>query len=319
MILTAKSMRKINMQLLNVAFATVLFFAFSCFSAEYFSDYNDICETQTAIKVCEKQILAAKSQEKPLTMRWYKVAGYYLDFLYDQNKFTTLDQQTEQLIQLENNPDSFLIQLYYYRAKALSAVGRRTEGKAYGLKAIEMLKKTVDAFPKPIREVEIANLEYVYGDAHSAYTLLQNIHNKYKRIQDPILHLEIQSNMAHIQDKLGNLIKSQQHRQHAFFWAKESGNTHYLAIAAGNLAYTYNLNQQYDQAFTAYQYAVTLLEKNGSFELMSRYYLRLIELTQKLNKPQYTKQYCSAVKQSLLPPIAHKTYHEVKNKYCKAK
>ncbi len=268
-------------------------------SVEFFGDHAEVCG---AIKgnECLELINKKRSAQIQYSLAWYQTTNYYLDYYYDNQEFKKLLNVTSNYLEKENHPTLFQTRLYYYQAKSLLFFKQREQAKVYADKAFSSLEKIADAFPNPMRSIEIANLKHVFGDSKEAYAMLHKLQITHSNHKDALFHVELQSNMGHAMHNLGNLEQAAKHRTQSANWALKSNDLHLISIETGNLARTYQLLEQYQQALETYQFTITYLEKTKNVRLLAATYVRLVEIATSLANEKLAKQYYDLIEPSLL-------------------
>ena len=147
----------------------------------YGSNGNDlvkICQFSPA-ECLEKVVVELETvQEK--SRLWFSLMQFKLSSLFVLQKSDELFRETKRWINEPDLPIPFQVTLYMYYAKYCIAYGDNAEGKHYIHKAKQQLAEMHEAYPSPIRLIEIANLQMYIGELSAAYELLNDLKIKYK-------------------------------------------------------------------------------------------------------------------------------------------
>lgn len=294
--------------------AIVLFvfflFSYSAFASEHFSDHESYClinEEQACLALLKKQ-----SDSVPLhSNAWFKVISYKLDYYYDKREFKKLEQAIIPLLDIENKPDVFDMQLNYYYSKALVYFGKKEQAKPYAQQAISKLEKIYHIFEDPMRMVEIANMEYVFGDKQKAYQLLLLAENKFGKRGDPVFHLELHSNKAHIFYTWQNYERAAKFYKLALDWIKDTEHDSKKVVAYSNLARTYQLMNKHELALEYFKHTETLLLEQNSPRFLAVILIRTAEVYEKLNQPSNVAKYIKKINLSDLSGSYLTTYRRL--------
>ena len=282
-------------------------------AADNMHNFEDVCFELPAPK-CSAKLLNAQSEYVPYTTDWYFITAHYLDLLYETTNLLPLKNLTEQYINADRrHPITFQTQLYFYASKAFSIYGEKEKAQQYAKKAIALVSATSDSFPNPLRTVELANLEMVFGDLDKAVSMFSRLAQKYKKSKDAKLQYEIYGNLANALFSQNQLLESIPHRKSAIFWAKQLGSFEEITMAIGNLARTYQLVGQLQLANETYLNAISLF-KTGESPHYSIFHLRLAEITTALSLPNEAKAHLVEVRLSKLLPSHLSLYKQLAQK-----
>jgi tetratricopeptide (TPR) repeat protein len=233
---------------------------------------------------------------------------FKLDYYYDMTEFKKLESLILQLLQIENQPESFKIQLYYFYSKTLMYFRRPEEAKKYANYVIQNVESLYHTFEDPLRMVEIANMEYVFGDKQKAYKLLLVAENKFGDRNDPIFHLELNTNKGHIFYQWKNYQRAERFYRRAVNWINNTGHDDKLMVAYSNLARVNQFLLKYEEALTYYQktYALLQLQQDNNFIYVIA--LRIAEVKLKMKDIDEAIDYFELVEFDELSPHYHESY-----------
>ncbi|WP_372771054.1 tetratricopeptide repeat protein [Pseudoalteromonas sp.] len=301
------------MKILNYTLASLLLLCTKLSAADNMHNFEDFCLALPVLD-CSEKLLKEQSEYSLYSTDWYFITAHYLDFLYETTNLLTLKKLTEQYINAEHqHPISFQTQLYFYAAKALGIYGEKDKAQQYSKKALTLVNATFDSFPNPLRAVEIANLEMVFGDKDKAVSMFSRLAQKYRKSKDAKLQHEIYANLANALYLQNQLLESIPHRKSAVFWAHQLNSTENITMAIGNLARTYQLVGQLQIANQTYRNAITYFKSEESPNF-SFFQLRLAEINETLNYHKVAKQHLSKVRFTKLLPSHLSTYNQLVQK-----
>lgn len=253
------------------------------YSAEHLSDHEVFCAAKPELP-CLEVINMRLMQEQPLSDNWFKIQSYKLDYLYDMQRYDDLYLEIEPLLEQPNLPIVFTSQLNFYFAKTLGHRGEKERALVYANKMLEQVEGMFEAFGDPLRIVELANMQAVFGDSKRAYQMLLLAQTRFAKSRDPNFGFELNEQFANVFYHWGNYEKAVYHRKIAVSYAREIGHRGKLSVAISNLARTLQLNGNLEEA--AQYYNESLQYTSGSSEARFRtiYLLRLTEVYLALKK-----------------------------------
>ncbi|WOC27286.1 tetratricopeptide repeat protein [Pseudoalteromonas sp. N1230-9] len=250
---------------------------FQSSASENFSDHEVYCAQQKQLSCLDYISLQLKNSEHH-SDRWYEIKSYQFDYYYDQMDFLTLKEHTEPFIQLTELPQVFQVQVYFYYAKSMHYLGEHDVAQKYATKAFEKLQAIFDSFGNPMRMVELANLQHVFGNKETALQILDKAERRFGKSKDPIFHFELSSNKAHVFHSLGDLESALISREAAVDWILKTSHARKITLALGNLARTHQLLEHYSKAAHYYQQALEHMSESTDQLILAIYKLRLAEL-----------------------------------------
>jgi len=288
----------------------LLFSSFTVFASEHFSDHESYClqkEEQACLALLKKQSDAVALYSKA----WFKLTSYKLDYYYDKREFKKLEQTIVPLLAIENKPDVVELQLNYYYSKTLAYFGKRKQAKHYAQLAISKLEKIYHIFEDPMRMVEIANLEYVFGDRQKAYQLLLLAENKFGKRGDPVFHLELHTNKGHIFFTWQNYERAAKFYKLALDWIKDTEHDAKKVVAYSNLARTYQLMSNHKLALAHFKRTEELLLEQNNPRLLAVILIRTAEVYEQLNELDKLTQLMPRINFGDLSHGYHETYERL--------
>ena len=182
------------------------------------------------------------------------------------------------------------------------------EAKKYANYVIQNVESLYHTFEDPLRMVEIANMEYVFGDKQKAYKLLLVAENKFGDRNDPVFHLELNTNKGHIFYQWKNYQRAERFYRRAVNWINNTGHDDKLMVAYSNLARVNQFLLKYEEALTYYQksYALLQLQQDNNFIYVIA--LRIAEVKLKMKDIDEAIDYFELVEFDELSPHYHESY-----------
>ena len=246
-------------------------------AAENLSDHESFC-SQNPAQPCIEYIRQNLTVLPRHSSAWFKVKSYELDYLFDKHLFTTLSEQTSELLSLANTPPGFSTQLYFYHAKALFIAKQPEQAKHYANLAMQQIKGAFDSFGSPLRAVELANLYYSLADYTTADAILNDIAGQFSKSKDPLFWFEWYANKALILHKQQDLAGAAALREKSLARALEMKHHGKIIIGYGNLARTQQLLGQYQQAYSNYELSLAYMTEGNDDVTRAIYLLRMAEI-----------------------------------------
>lgn len=166
---------------------------------------------------------------------WFSLMQFKLSSLFILQHGEELYAETKRWIHDEDLPIAFQVTLYMYYAKSCIFYGDPEEGKRYIYKAKEKLALMNEAYPSPIKLIEIANLQIYIGEHAEAYASLNALKIKYKNSQNPHFMMELSAHLGHIARHLGYFDEALSHWHETVPWSYKYGNEQQIATVLFNL------------------------------------------------------------------------------------
>ena len=252
-------------------------------ASENFSDHEMFCDPQSQIS-CLDYINQQLASSELGSARWYEIKSYQFDYFYDKMEYQILKDSTEPFITSEELPVVFQVQVYFYYAKSMHYLGDFETGRKYATKAFEKLQAIFDSFGNPMRMVELANLQYVFGNKETALQILDRAERRFGKSKDPIFHFELASNKANVYHSLGDVDGALASRKTAADWILKTNHNRKISVALGNLARTHQLLANYEQADEVYVQSLKYMDTDSDRHVIAIYKLRLAEINWQAGK-----------------------------------
>jgi tetratricopeptide (TPR) repeat protein len=268
-------------------------------AAEHLSDHEEFCLQQPATP-CAILLQQALEQTQLQTLQWFKLQSYRLDYMYVNHQFRQLYDESNQLLKINDAPQAFRTQLYFYQAKVAISRGDEAQTAYYTELASRQLDAIYQAFADPMRVLELANLQAVAGHYDKAWQLLLQAEQRFSKILNPAFIFELNSNKALIRHAFQQLDDAAYYRKLALDAILPSQRHHDIIVAHGNLARTYQLQGQLGLAVDYYEKSLPYMRPGIDDLQQSIHWLRLSELYLALQAPAKARGYLQQVNSSLL-------------------
>lgn len=271
---------------------SIVAISFNALASENYSDHEAFC-LQESQQQCLPYIKTRLNEAKRNPADWYKIKTYEFDYYYDYQQFDNLFAAITPFVKQEHLPGIFKLQMYYYYAKTLNYIGKKEEAKVYAAKAFSQLDGIYDAFGDPLRLVELANLHYVFGSKKTAMRLLIDAEQRFAKNNDPIFHLELHVNKAHIYLNWQQYEQAIRSNLMAYNAIKHTNHHAKIVLASGNLAYSYHQNKNYKEAISYYKKAYDFTEPQSIYQAI--YSLRLAQAHWQTGNMTHAKKWLSRI------------------------
>ena len=286
--------------------------SFNASASENFSDHEMFCERQSQIS-CLDYINQQLASSEIGSARWYEIKSYQLDYFYDKMEFQALKNSAEPFITSEELPVVFQVQVYFYYAKSTHYLGDSETGHKYATKAFEKLQAIFDSFGNPMRMVELANLQFVFGNKETALQILDRAERRFGKSKDPIFHFELASNKANVFHSLGDIDGALVNRQIAADWILKTNHNRKISVALGNLARTHQLLADYVKADHVYVQSLKFMDTDSDRNAVAIYKLRLAEINWQAGKPAQALKWFKQVHKEDIRQSHAKLYAHLNN------
>jgi tetratricopeptide (TPR) repeat protein len=288
----------------------LLLTCYSAMAAENLSDHEQFCQTAPELP-CLLYIQKTLSMLPEGSSSWFKTKSYELDYLFDKHQFNELSQQTRQLLTLDTLPDSFAVQLYFYRAKVLYLEDNITQASFYANMAQQKLQGAFTTFGAPLRLIELANLHYSLNELAVADALLNEAEVHFSKSKDPLFWFEWFSNKALIAHANTQLQTAAELRQSALNMALELGHRGKIIVAYGNLARTEQLLQQYPQAYQHYELSLGYMQPGSDDVSQMVHRLRMAEICWQITDYAKAAKHLASINTAFLSQFHLTVYQEL--------
>jgi len=277
-------------------------------AAENLSDHESFC-LQSPAQSCIEYIQQNLSVLPRHSSAWFKVKSYELDYLFDKHLFTTLSEQTSELLSLTNTPPGFSTQLYFYRAKVLFIEKQPEQARHFANLAMQQIKGAFTSFGSPLRAIELANLYYSLADYVTADAILNDVATQFSKSRDPLFWFEWYANKALILHLQQDLAGAAALRELGLARALELNHNGKIIVAYGNLARTQQLLGQYQQAYDNYELSLGYMTERNDDVTRAIHLLRMAEICWQRADFAKAAMHIRQINNALLSEYHLTTYH----------
>jgi tetratricopeptide (TPR) repeat protein len=244
--------------------------------------YDELAEIDricvSSASKCLLSLEGALATSKPNSRQWYRLKLLELDALFALQQFKDLSDEIDRLLTRETLPLNFSVYVYLYHAKLSFGKKELSQAHEYLDKAINLLTQINDKYPKPMRLIEIANLQISMKDFGLAKDTLLQLELKFENRYHPIFKRELYANLGHVAYFQNDKPLHIKYRKQSLSWALKANNNQQAGIAYNNLAWAYQQTENYKFAEVNYAQSIKLAQMeqddiNGSISQ-----LRLIEV-----------------------------------------
>jgi len=267
---------QLSVRLLTLLLCLPMHFYNHATTYEELSQIEVVCEksSRQCLLSLESALISTATKSRP----WYRLKLLQLEALFTLQQFDKLTNEIDPLLTYDALPVSFSVYVYLYHAKLSYGRGEVTTAKVYLNKAVNLLTEINEKSPKPMRLIEIANLQISMRDFELANTTLLKLELKFKNRYHPIFKRELYANLGHVAYFRDNKELHLEYREKSLNWALKTNNNQQIGIAHNNFAWAYQDIGNYKFAEQHYSQAVKYAEMeqdeiNGSISQ-----LRLIEV-----------------------------------------
>ncbi len=244
--------------------------------------YEELAKIETVCQKSSRQCLLSLentlTSSTAKTRKWYRLKLMQLDAFFTLQQFDKLSSEIDILLTYDELPISFSMYVYLYHAKLNYGAHEITTAKEYLNKAVNLLTEINEKYPKPMRLIEIANLQISMRDFEQAKQTLLQLELKFSTRYHPIFKRELYANLGHVAYFQSNDSLHLKYRKNSLTWALKAENNQQVGIAYNNLAWAFQKIESYENAEHNYNQAIKFAQMeqddiNGSISL-----LRLVEV-----------------------------------------
>jgi tetratricopeptide (TPR) repeat protein len=249
-----------------------------CISKSYAikgDDLKQVCQLSPTKCLIEVNTELQKVEEKSRV--WFSLMQFKLTALFALQKSEELFLETNRWINVPDLPIPFQVTLNIYHAKYIISYGDKEEGKQFIYRAKEQLTLMNEAYPSPIRLIEVANLQMFIGELPEAYESLNTLKTKYKSSNNPHFMMELYGHLGHVARQLEYFDEALSHWHIALSWSYKYGNEQQIATVLYNLARAQQHAEKYLLAHKNHLAAITHAETALDFIRASHAKLYLVE------------------------------------------
>jgi len=181
-------------------------------------------------------------------------------------------------VKQDNLPINFLVYVYIYHAKMSKVLVDKTTSELYLNKALTLLSSINKTISRPMRLIEIANLQTANGQLTNARETLLTLERKFSKSGSPRFNSELYTNFGHVAYQLKQYKQHVDYRIKALEWSKLLENKQQLGIAHYNLARALHLISSYQEAKKHYLRAYDLAIQAHDTIIQITSQLRIVEV-----------------------------------------
>jgi len=222
--------------------------------------YEELAIIETVCQKSSHQCLLSLDSAlttSPLKSRqWYRLKLLQLEAFFTLQQFDKLNSEIDILLTYDVLPISFSVYVYLYHAKLNYGESDITTAKEYLDKAVNLLTEINDKYPKPMRLIEIANLQISMKDFERAKQTLVQLELKFSARYHPIFKRELYANLGHVAYFQDDHSQHLQYRRQSLKWALEANNNQQVGVAYNNLAWAFQKIGSYEDAEKNYSQAI---------------------------------------------------------------
>ena len=185
--------------------------------------------------LCLKNIEPLLSSTQQPSRTWYKYKLLQLEALFNLGKITELKQALAPFIHKENLPEAFTVYIKIYYAKALGNDKQRDESKKYIQEALTLLYQIQEQLPRPMRLIEIANLQLIDKQFTQAEQTLLYLEERFSQNALPLFNQELYANLGHVASMTDQLDKLLDYREKSLYYTLQVDNKQQNGVAYYNL------------------------------------------------------------------------------------
>lgn len=243
---------------------------------EEFAKIESVCQKSSG--QCLFSLENALADSTSRSRQWYRLKLLQLDALFILQQFKKLSEEIDALLTYDELPINFSVYVYIYHAKLNYGKGQISTAKKYLSKAVNLLTSINDKYPKPMRLIEIANLQISMKDFEQAKSTLLQLELKFQDRYHPLFKRELYANLGHVALFQGDEALHVKYRERSLKWALKANNNQQVGIAYHNLAWAFQKAENYKYAEQHYSQAIKFsrIEQDDINGSISQ--LRLIEV-----------------------------------------
>lgn len=283
-------------------------------AAEHLNDHEQFCQQRDAAS-CLQQLRQQLARQPEQTAQWYQLQSFLLDYLFDKHQFAELQQTLAKLLLQPDPPAVFQTQLYFYQAKLMNSQGNAIEARRYANLAQQNLQNMFDSFADPLRLLELANLQAVFGEYAQAWNLLLSAESKFHKSKDPVFAFELNTNKALVMQGQGQLAQAAYYRKLALDAILPSGFAGKISVAYLNLGRTEQLLEHFGLALGYYEQALPYLHAGDDDIRLNNALIRLSEICLQLQKFEQARHYFLQIDVKTIEPSYQPSYQLLQQRF----
>jgi len=244
--------------------------------------YEELAKIETICQQSSRQCLlsldSALTSSTIKSRQWSRLKLLQLDALFTLQQFKELADEVDILLTYDGLPINFSVYVYLYHAKLSYGEKKLTTAREFLNKAVNLLTEINDKYPKPMRLIEIANLQVSMRDYEQANKTLLQLAQKFKDRYHPIFKRELYANLGHVAYFQEDIALHLQYRKESLKWALRANNNQQVGIAYNNLAWAFQKAENYEYAEKNYALAIKIAQMEQDYINGSISQIRLVEV-----------------------------------------
>lgn len=247
------------------------------YSAQSSLEFNQVCENSShdCIENIEGHLETAPLQSR----LWYKLKLLELDALFNLQQFNKLRQEVDLWAEKDGLPITFKVYIQIYRAKLSFGKTSPEITQRYLDEALLTLSNIHEMLPRPMRLIEIANLQLSNNQPEAAKKTLLSLEEKFSHNASPLFNRELYANLGHAAIRLNELDEHVIYREKSLDGAVKVGNIQQMSVAGYNLGRAYQMKSRFDEALTTFKQSASNAKKASDPETRISATMRVIEVT----------------------------------------
>lgn len=246
------------------------------------TSYDELAKIESACQRSSSQCLLllndALTSSTTKSRQWYRLKLLQLDAFFTLQQLEELSSELETLLTYDTLPVNFSIYVYIYHAKLLYGTKDISAAKEFLTKAVSLLTQLNDKYPKPMRLIEIANLQTSLKDYEQAKETLLQLELKFESRYHPVFKRELYANLGHVAYRQDDKVMHLKYREKSLNWALKANNNQQVGIAHNNFAWAYQQAGSYKEAEQHYNQAIEFAQKEQDDVNGSISQLRLVDV-----------------------------------------
>lgn len=210
---------------------------------------------------------------------WYKYKLLELEALFNLQRFDKLREEANYWSTQPSIPVTFKVYVLIYRAKLSSGRVSKEITQTYLDEAITTLSEIHEMVPRPMRLIEIANLQLSNDQPEAAKQTLLSLEKKFSHNASPLFNRELYANLGHAAIRLNELDEHIIYREKSLDGAINVGNAQQIGVAGYNLGRAYQMKSRLNEALITFEQSAENAKKASDKTTEISATMRVIEVT----------------------------------------
>ncbi|NMP33220.1 hypothetical protein HII17_16830 [Thalassotalea sp. M1531] len=231
---------------------------------------------------------------------WYKLKLLQLEAHFLLGNIAQLNKALMPFLDNEDLPMSFLVYVKIYHAKVMNQLGDSQAAQQDLAQALNLLHEIQEHLPRPMRLIEIANLQILNKQYNQAEQTLLLLEKRYAQDALPLFNQELYANLGHIAARLDKLVDYFVYTEKSLFYALKTDNKQQISVAHYNFARAAMINGSLAKARENFMHALLQATLAKDFATQIDAKIRLIEIALRENNSIRVKELLPQLKQTAL-------------------